>query len=95
MIELDYNPQQYKTLVIEALENPDYHFRTIKGLSRELSIDEDIVEKILESEDLEDKVIQCSTTDDDGQILYTTREHYKKTQPLINKILTAISEEIK
>ena len=85
----------YQNAVLISLENLDYDWRTIEGISRELNLSEDLVEKILKSKALENQVIRSSIINDDGQILYTTREHYEKTQPLINKILSALSGEIK
>ncbi len=85
----------YTDYVIQALENPNYHWRTISGISRELNIPQSLVARVLSDKPLEDILIRCSRKTEDGQALYTTRKHYKETQSLTNKILTALSGEIK
>ena len=85
----------YKEQIIKSLENPEYHWRTVSGISRELNISESLVSRALLHKDLENILVNCSRKTKDGKELYTTRKHYKATQPLANKILTALSGEIR
>jgi len=62
--------------VIMALENPNYDWRTIEGVSKETHLSLKEVQEILRK--LGRQVIQSSIPDKRGRPLYTTREHYQR-----------------
>jgi hypothetical protein len=78
--------------VVQALENPDYDWRTPEGISQETDIDLHQVASILR---FLPNVVQSSVPDKFGRALYTTREHYKKRQNIGNRILSLFSDRIK
>jgi hypothetical protein len=79
--------------VLEALENPNYQWRTLGGLAEETGLPPDEITQILEGA-LADQVV---TTLDmhPPRWLYTTRRHYRNKQPLWNRILTVLSDRIR
>jgi hypothetical protein len=57
--------------VFDALQNPDWDFRTITGISRNTGIEEDVVKAVLEK--YPDLVRTSPITDNRGRHLYTLR----------------------
>ncbi len=78
--------------VHRALENPNYDWRTVEGISQETGIDPYQVVQILKF--LPD-VVQSSAPDKSGRALFTTRTHYNKRQNIGNRILSIFSDRIK
>jgi len=79
-----------KTAVLKALEDERYDWRTIKGLVKSTSATEPEVISVLNS--LSDQIVRSQ--DADGRSLFTTREHYKKTHGLRDKILSALADRV-
>ncbi len=75
-----------------ALENPKYQWRTLEGLAQETQIPSDEIAGILAIA-LSSEVV--TTLDKSGKTLYTTRQHYQHTQPLWNRLLDVLSDQIK
>jgi hypothetical protein len=80
----------YERYVIQVLENPNYPWRTVTGISSELNIPEKLVGKILGSKSLEKKLIKYQKIEG-AEILYTTVKHYREKQSFRNRILINIS----
>jgi len=79
--------------VVQALENPKYNWRTVEGISQETGIDPHQVAMILEF--LPNKIDVVQSTDRKGRLLFTTRNHYNRTQNVLNRILSTFSDRIK
>jgi hypothetical protein len=77
--------------VTQALESPDYVWRTVEGLSKDTSLTEDTVLGALHH--LPSSVL-VTTTGKQGR-LYTTREHYEKKQSFLGKFLSAVTGTLK
>jgi hypothetical protein len=84
---------ELKEKVISALENSDYDWRTLKGMSEDLGISQEKIKEIISK--LDEIVVQSSTLDKDGNNLYTTRKHYNKTQSFLKRSINAASGSIK
>lgn len=84
----DVNLQEAKKNVIEALEKPDFKWRTIPGVVKETGLETGIVLKVLSL--AADQVVKSSTLSADGQDLYTTREHFREKASLGERLLGAI-----
>ena len=82
-----------KEKVISALENPEYDWRTLKGMSEDIGISQQELKEIISQ--LDEIVIKSSTPGKDGSELYTTRDHYYKNQSILKRSLTAASGSIK
>jgi hypothetical protein len=79
--------------VVRALENPKYNWRTIEGISEETGIDAHQVALIIQF--LPNKVDLVQSSDRSGRQLFTTRNHYNRTQNVLNRILSTFSDRIK
>lgn len=77
-----------------SLESPQYNWRTIDGISQDTGLDYQSINDVL-LQDLSGVVIKSRVPDEKGRTLYTTREHYKKSQPIWNRILAAVSDTVK
>ncbi len=77
--------------VVKALENPKYVWRTPKGISKETKLPEDEVATALNHISPD---VLVTTTGRQGQ-LYTTRNHYYKTQSFLGRFLTAATGRFK
>ena len=78
--------------VLEALSNPNYVWRTLGGLEKETELPKDVLLQVLEG--MRDDSLVTSRGRN-GNIVYTTRDHYNKTQSIFGKIVSALSGEIK
>lgn len=82
--------QQYLWLTIKnAIENPKFKWRTVKGLSEETGLPVGIVETLLVEN--EDDIIQSRIPSRNGRDLFTTRKHYRET----NSFFQRFSESLK
>ena len=72
-----------KDLILEALEKPEWEWRTVEGLSTETGIPLDEVLQILENSP--EEVILSSRPGPKGRPLYTSRRHYTQKQSLLNR----------
>jgi hypothetical protein len=79
-------------LVIRALEDPRYEWRTIDGVSEQTGIPAPKVQEMLEN--LQQYVVRSSIPDESGRNLYTTRKHYRQTHGLGSRILSALSDKV-
>lgn len=88
------NYEDIEYYIIKCMEDEQYKWRTITGISKELGIDQDDVKSTLR--DLGEKHLLVSPCylSEDGQRLYTTREYYKKTRGFLIKLLCAITGRI-
>ena len=78
--------------ILEALENPNYKWRTIKGIAKEANLSrEDVMESMLKNENL---VISCYLNSTTGERLFTTRKHYKANTSIAIRILSGITHRI-
>lgn len=75
--------------VVNALENPDYDWRTISGIASEIKEPETRILATLHS--LSNLV---RTTDSQGQTLYTTRRHYEKTHGIKDRFVSALTDRV-
>ena len=79
---------QTKSIVLKALENPSYVWRTVAGLKNETNLSQRDVLRALREIPKDNLVVSYKS---DGKKVYSTREHYRKTQSLAGKILGAIA----
>ncbi|MEB3175523.1 MAG: hypothetical protein VKN60_10135 [Cyanobacteriota bacterium] len=77
-------PSDNQSLIVQALENPRYQWRTIQGLAKELSIPEREVRNYIASH--QDIVVQSSVPTQDGSDLFTTRRKLRQANPMIRLI---------
>lgn len=81
--------------VVRALENPQYDWRTIDGISEETGIDPHQVDLILTFLPNVVDVVESSVPDKKGRRLFTTRKHYVERRNVANRILSVFSDRIR
>jgi hypothetical protein len=81
------------TRVLNALNNPNFTWRTIHGISRKTEIPIVRVKQILR--DLSDSVIRSFIPDDEGRALYTTLKQYRAHSGILRRVLSALSDQVK
>ena len=86
-IDLDH-----RNIVVGALEDPNYEWRTVEGVAEQTGVPASSVRQILE--ELNGEIIRSSIPDESGRSLYTTRKHYRQTQGLGTRILSALSDKV-
>lgn len=79
--------------VLTALENPEYNWRTVEGISIETGLGQAEVVQILSS--LSDQIVQSSVPNEKGQALFTTRHHYYHSRSFVERVLSVFSDRIK
>lgn len=77
--------------ILKALENPDYKWRTLKGISKDTGIEPDIIKKEIYSN--LDSIIKSSIPSEDGEDLYTSRPHYRKKSSFFDKLTSSIKNK--
>ena len=77
--------------VINALENPNYKWRTIPGIERETGIDQQTIASII---GISDKVVKSSRQSIDGQELFTTRSRFNAIASSGEKLIGAIKNRL-
>lgn len=87
--------EEAKKKTIEVLEDPNYNWRTIDGISDATSLRKDIIKEVLSRLESEGMVIRSLQLDSKGRAIFTTWKHYKKSQGFINRFLTTITGKIK
>jgi uncharacterized protein (UPF0264 family) len=85
-------PEEAKKLVIKSLENENFDWRTIDGISNETGLDPLVIHQII-SQDNED-IVQLSAVTKDGKNLFTTREKFSKTASPTQKIMGALKNRL-
>lgn len=71
--------------VQHALESDRFKWRTIRGISKETGIEDDVVKLVLTSK--VPNVVAASETTQRGEALYTTRKHYKNSSSLLERFV--------
>jgi ribosomal protein S25 len=66
------------TLVLAALENPKYKWRTVGGIAKEAGVDGDTARRVIT--ELGGQVVRSSIPSITGEELYTTRRHYRESE---------------
>lgn len=74
--------------VIQAFENPKYRWRTINGVAKEVGISQDDVRHVIDA--MADNIIKSSAHTENGEELYTTRQHYRQKSNVLNRIVSSI-----
>jgi len=67
--------QREREIVFEALENPDFEWRTISGISEETGLATETVSGVLAKHG--DQIVRSSKVTKDGRTLYTTRARFR------------------
>lgn len=80
-------------IVLKALRDSPFLWRTIDGIAAETKLDRDIVRAELQC--LGDQVIRSGIPDRKGRSLFALRDRYKKKSRTVNRILTAFSDVVR
>ncbi len=75
-------------LILIALENHKYKWRTIEGISKETGLEPKTIKNELQNHD--ELIIQSSIQSINGEDLYTSRAHYRKKSSVIERITSSI-----
>ena len=81
-----------QTLVIAALEDDRYDWRTLDGIAEQTALLRAQVRRIIEG--LGNTVVRSSIPDEDGRSLYTTRRHYNDTHSIGERLLNALADKV-
>jgi hypothetical protein len=71
--------------VLHALENPKYKWRTISGIAKEVGLSLETVHEVIAEN--KDQIVRSSVPSADGEALYTTRDHYRRSASITDKLL--------
>jgi len=67
--------ERKKSLVMKALENPEYSWRTARGIAEETGLDAQTVQDIIQA--LGKEIVQSKVPSEDGEELFTTSARLK------------------
>lgn len=82
--------KEIKNLVMGALENSDYKWRTARGIAKETGIPIQKVQKFLEESPA---ILRSKKPNSAGRPLYTTRDRYRQNTPITKRLLAALRNE--
>lgn len=69
-----------------SIDNSSFVWRTLSGIQEETNFETKKIEKLLGQMILQGKVI-TTVSSQDGVVLFTTPDHYKKNMPFLKKFL--------
>lgn len=76
-----------KKLLEEAFRNPEYVWRTLRGVSEETGVDLEVVQEYVVAHGHE--IIKSSATNQKGEQLYTAREVYRNKENPVRRLMAA------
>jgi len=88
---MEYTEQQV-ALVLQALENQKFKWRTVEGVATETGLSVELVSEIISSN--KDKIARSSIPTTDDKALYTTIEHFRKKASISEKIIGAFKNRL-
>lgn len=81
---------EVQALIVKALEDGRYQWRTLGALVRTSGLHEGDVLNVLKS--MCDQVVRATTAD--GRAVYTTRKHYQETHGFGDRLLSALADKV-
>lgn len=81
-----------RDLVIKALEDERYEWRTVEGVAEQTGIPAAIVQAVLKNSETD--IVRSTISDELGRALYTTRRHYRETHGLWDRFRSALSDKV-
>lgn len=88
---MEYTEQQL-TLVLKALANENFKWRTVEGVAEETGLSANLVLEIISSN--KEKIAKSSIPTEDYKDLYTTREHFLKKASYYEKLTGAFKNRL-
>lgn len=86
------SPESSYEKIKRALENPNFKFRTINGVSSEAHVSFEIIEKAMREHS--DEIVRLFRKGENGEVLITTRAHYKKKASIKEKVIGAVINSV-
>lgn len=77
--------------VIRSIEQSQYAWRTAEALSVETGIPVELVRQILETTNIAE-VLRAPVPNSQGYLLYSTREHYRRLTPFLQRYAGIVRE---
>lgn len=71
-----------RAIILEALEDPQWDWRTVEGISEGTGLPEQEIIRFIKSSPNE--LIRSRTPDEHGRALFTTRQHYSKKRSFLD-----------
>lgn len=81
---------EVKVRILTALESPSYKWRTIDGLSKEVKLPKEAVLTALNELSRKGLVVRSSVPATTGEMLFTTRRHYREKASLSERVLAVL-----
>jgi len=75
--------------VVQALEDPRYAWRTVRGIARQLKATKEEIQDILDKK--AEEVVKSSIPANTGEELYTTRRHYNQEASSFAKFTSGVT----
>ncbi len=87
------NNEELRIKVVEALESDRYKWRTVKGIAKEIGVNEEQVIAVIEQNI--DDIVQSSVSSNNGEDLYTTRDHFREYSSAFDKVIGAFKGRLR
>jgi len=78
--------------VVRALEDPNYKWRTVRGLAKQLHVSESVIQPLLAEH--AEEIIKSSIPAVSGEELYTTRRHYRQMTSVWDKLASGVTQTV-
>lgn len=86
---------KFATKTLAALDNPNYKWRTVKGIVKETNLSQNEVAATIERLNTEGLVVMSSGTTSGGEFLFTSKQRYLGKKYWLNRILSVLSDQVK
>ena len=80
------SPDEKESLA-EAFQNPEFTWRTVRGVSEETGIDPEAVQEFIVTHG--DEIIKSSAINQKGEALYAARDVYRSKESPVRRLLAA------
>lgn len=90
---LKVNEQDIEQLILDALADNRYKWRTLHGLAAQVGVPENEVLQVITNNS--DRIVQSSIPSTEGSTLFTTREHFHQMSSPLEKIVGAFKGRIR
>lgn len=85
---------EVKKMIIDALENKNYDWRTVNGIVRETALPVEEVRDMIKKLAEDGIIVRAPYTAKNGANIYTTRKHYHETIGPLGRLISALTDRI-
>ena len=92
VVRTNHDPMSRFLSIKKALEDNRYRYRTLRGISKSAGVPIEEVSKEIAAH--ANEIVVLARKNQAGESLYTTRDYYKKTATMTEKLMGALTNRV-